>query len=275
MYGIIISFKRFNIFDGIIKSPWASNHGFEHFIDLFHSHSFYRVFKNTIILSFAQIIFTFPAPIILALSLNEEKDTIWKRIVQTVSYLPHFISSVVICGIVFNLLSTNGIINQILSALGQETIQFLLRPEYFRPIYIITDVWQKAGWNSIIYIAALSGVDMQLYEAVELDGANRLQRILNIDIPAIIPTAVVLLILNIGSMISSLNGAGFEKVLLLYNPNTYETADIIATFVYRRGIVGADFSFATAVGLFQSLIGFFMIVTANKIANKLGDISLW
>jgi putative aldouronate transport system permease protein len=258
-----------------MKSPWASNHGFEHFIDLFHSHSFYRVFKNTIILSLSQIIFTFPVPIVLALSLNEEKDTPWKRAVQTVSYLPHFISSVVICGIVFNLLSTNGIINQILSVFGQEKIQFLLRPEYFRPIYIITDIWQKAGWNSIIYIAALSGVDMQLYEAAELDGANRWQRILNVDIPAIIPTAVILFILNIGNMISSLNGAGFEKVLLLYNPNTYETADIIATFVYRRGIVGADFSFATAVGLFQSLIGFFMIVSANKIANKLSDISLW
>jgi putative aldouronate transport system permease protein len=158
---------------------------------------------------------------------------------------------------------------------GNEKVQFFLRPEYFRPIYIVTDIWQKAGWNSIIYIAALSSVDIQLYEAAELDGANRLQRILNVDIPAIIPTAIVLLILNIGSMISSLNGAGFEKVLLLYNPNIYETADIIGTFVYRRGIVGADFSFATAVGLFQSLIGFFMIVTANKIANKLSDISLW
>lgn len=275
MYGVIISFKNYNIFDGILKSPWAHNHGFGHFIDLFSSRSFYRVFKNTVILGFLQIVFTLPAPIILALSLNEVKDGVWKRTVQTVSYLPHFISVVVICGIVFNLLSTNGIANLVVSVFGGDKIQFLLRPEYFRPIYIATDIWQKAGWNSIIYLAALSAVDVQLYEAAELDGVKRLQRILHIDIPAIIPTVVILFILNIGNMIGTMSGAGFEKVLLLYNPNTYETADVIGTYVYRRGIIGADFSFSTAVGLFQSLIGFVMIVTANKIANRLSDISLW
>jgi len=275
MYGIIISFKHYNMFDGILGSPWAGNHGLEHFIDLFSSYSFKRVFKNTIILGVLQIAFTLPAPIILALSLNELSEGIWKRTIQTVSYLPHFISSVVICGIVFNLLSSNGIVNTFISALGGTKIQFLLRPEYFRTIYIITDIWQKAGWNSIIYLAALAAVDTQLYEAAEIDGASRIQRILNIDIPSIIPTAVILFILNIGNMIGTMSGAGFEKILLLYNPNTYETADVIGTFVYRRGIIGADFSFSTAVGLFQSLIGFFMIVTANKIANKLSDISLW
>jgi putative aldouronate transport system permease protein len=206
---------------------------------------------------------------------NEVKDGFWKRTIQTVSYLPHFISAVVICGIVFNLLSTNGIVNLIVSVFGGDKIQFLLRPEYFRPVYILTDIWQKAGWNSIIYLAALSAVDVQLYEAAELDGVKRWQRILHIDIPAIIPTAVILFILNIGNMIGTMSGAGFEKVLLLYNPNTYETADVIGTYVYRRGIIGADFSFSTAVGLFQSLIGFAMIVTANKIANRLSDISLW
>jgi putative aldouronate transport system permease protein len=275
MYGVIISFKNYNIFDGILKSPWAHNHGFGHFIDLFSSHSFYRVFKNTIILGFLQIVFTLPAPIVLSLSLNEVKDGFWKRTIQTVSYLPHFISAVVICGIVFNLLSTNGIANLVVSLFGGDKIQFLLRPEYFRSIYILTDIWQKAGWNSIIYLAALAAVDVQLYEAAELDGVKRWQRIWHIDIPAIIPTAVILFILNVGSMIGTMSGAGFEKVLLLYNPNTYETADVIGTYVYRRGIIGADFSFSTAVGLFQSLIGFVMIVTANKIANKLSDISLW
>ena len=275
MYGVIISFKNYNIFDGILKSPWAHNHGFGHFIDLFNSNSFYRVFKNTIILGFLQIIFTLPAPIILSLSLNEVKDGLWKRTIQTVSYLPHFISAVVICGIVFNLLSTNGIANLVISVLGGEKIQFLLRPEYFRSIYILTDIWQKAGWNSIIYLAALAAVDVQLYEAAELDGVKRWQRILHIDIPAIVPTAIILFILNIGNMIGTMSGAGFEKVLLLYNPNTYETADVIGTYVYRRGIIGADFSFSTAVGLFQSFIGFVMIVTANKIANRLSNISLW
>jgi putative aldouronate transport system permease protein len=275
MYGIIISFKNYNIFDGIFKSPWAKNYGFEHFIDLFNSHSFYRVFKNTIILGFLQIAFTLPAPIVLALSLNEIKDGVWKRAVQTVSYLPHFISAVVICGIVFNLLSTNGIVNNIISVFGGKRVQFLLRPEYFRTIYILTDIWQKAGWNSIIYLAALAAVDVQLYEAAELDGVNRWQRIFHIDIPAIIPTAIILFVLNIGNMIGTMSGAGFEKVLLLYNPNTYETADVIGTYVYRRGIIGSDFSFSTAVGLFQSLIGFIMITTANKVANKLSNISLW
>lgn len=275
MYGIIISFKNYNIFDGILRSPWAKNYGFEHFIDLFNSHSFYRVFRNTIILGVLQIIFTLPAPILLALSLNEAKDGVWKRTVQTVSYLPHFISAVVICGIVFNLLSVNGIVNSIVSLFGGEKIQFLLRPEYFRTIYIITDIWQKAGWNSIIYLAALAAVDVQLYEAAELDGVTRLQKIWHIDVPSIVPTAIILFILNIGSMIGTMSGAGFEKVLLLYNPNTYETADVIGTYVYRRGIIGTDFSFSTAVGLFQSLIGFVMIVSANKIANKISQISLW
>jgi putative aldouronate transport system permease protein len=275
MYGVIIAFKIYNNFDGILGSPWAKNHGFEHFIDLFNSSSFRRVFKNTIILGLSQIIFTLPAPVILALSLNELKDGPWKRTIQTVSYLPHFISSVVICGIVFNLLSANGIVNLIIGIFRGGGIQFLLRPEWFRPIYLLTDIWQKAGWNSIIYLAALSAVDIQLYEAAELDGVNRLQKIMHIDIPSIIPTVVILLILNIGSMIGTMSGAGFEKVLLLYNPNTYETADVIGTYVYRRGIIGSDFSFSTAAGFFQSLIGFVLIVSANKIADKARGISLW
>jgi putative aldouronate transport system permease protein len=218
-----------------------------------------------------QIAFTFPMPIILALCLNEVRDSLWKRTVQTVSYLPHFISTVVICGIVFNFLSSNGIANQILGLFQHEKVQFLLEPQYFRWIYVITEIWQKAGWSSIIYIAALSGVDVCLYEAARIDGANRWQKIINIDVPAIIPTAIILMIFNIGGVMNM----GFEKVLLLYNPNTYETADVIGTYVYRRGIVGADFSFTTAVGLFQSVIGFILIVAANRIANKVSDISLW
>ncbi len=271
MYGIIISFKNFNIFDGIWGSPWADQFGFEHFIDLFKSNSFFRALKNTVTLSLLQIAFTFPAPIILALSLNELRNGLWKKTIQTVSYLPHFISTVVICGIVFNLLSSNGIVNTLINLFGGETVRFMIRPEYFRWIYVISEVWQKAGWNSIIYAAALATVDVELYEAAKLDGANRWQRMCNIDFPAIIPTAIILLIFNIGGIMTM----GFEKVLLLYTPSTQETADVIGTYVYRRGIVGADFSFSTAAGLFQSAIGFLLIVGTNRLAKKFGEISLW
>jgi len=271
LYGIIIAFKDFNFFDGVIGSPWADKNGMGHFIELFSSAGFYKLLWNTVILSIYQIIFYFPTPIILALSLNEVKNGLWKRIVQTVSYLPHFISTVVICGMIYNFLSLNGVINQIIAFLGLEKIQFLLMPEYFRSIYITTDIWQKIGWGSIIYLASLSGVDTSLYEAAKMDGANRWHQIIHINIPAIIPTAIVLLIFSIGGIMTS----GFEKVLLLYNPNTYETADVIGTYVYRRGILGAEFSFTTAVGLFQSIIGFIMILGANRMAKKVSEISLW
>ena len=271
IYGVLIAFKNYNVFDGIVNSPWAANHGLEHFIDLFQSNAFYRIFKNTMVLSFMQIVFTFPMPIILALCLNEVKSGAWSGFVKTTSYMPHFISTVVICGIVFNFLSSNGIANKILGFFGKEKIQFLLMPQYFRGIYVSTEIWQKMGWDSIIFTAALAGVDESLYEAAYIDGASRLQKIIYIDFPSIIPTAVILLIFNIGNVMNM----GFEKVILLYNPNTYETADVIGTYVYRRGIAGTDFSFSTAVGLFQSVIGFVLIVFANKTADKLSDISLW
>lgn len=271
MYGILIAFKDFNAYDGIMGSPWADHYGMANFIELFQSPAFFRVLKNTILLSLYTILFSFPVPIVLALSLNELRDGIFRRAVQTISYLPHFISTVVICGIAYNFLSRNGLVNQIVQMFGGKETQFLLYPEYFRSIYVATDIWQKAGWNSIVYIAALTTVDTSLYEAAKIDGAGRLQKILYIDLPALIPTALILFIMNIGGIMT----AGFEKVLLLYNPNTYETADIISTYVYRVGISGAQFSFATAVGLFQSAIGFALVMLTNRLSNKISGNGLW
>lgn len=271
MYGVIIAFKDFNAYDGILGSPWAANHGLENFIELFQSPTFFRILKNTVLLSLYTILFSFPIPILLALALNEMRNGVFKRFAQTVSYLPHFISTVVICGIAFNFLSMNGLINQIIQAFGGEGVQFLLLPECFRTIYVATDIWQKAGWNSIIYIAALTTIDTSQYEAAKIDGIGRLQKIWYIDLPALVPTILILLIMNIGGIMT----AGFEKVLLLYNPNTYETADIIGTYVYRVGISGAQFSFATAVGLFQSVIGFILVIITNRMSNKISGSGLW
>lgn len=271
LYGLIIAFKDFNAYDGILGSPWADKLGMANFLELFQSPMFLQIFKNTLLLSLYTILFSFPVPIILALALNETRDGVFKKFAQTVSYLPHFISTVVICGIAYNFLSLNGLINQIIRAFGGEEVQFLLHPQYFRTIYIVTDIWQKAGWNSIVYIAALTAVDTQQYEAAKIDGIGRLQKIWYIDLPSMVPTILVLLLMNIGGIMSS----GFEKVLLLYNPNTYETADIISTYVYRVGISGGQFSFATAVGLFQSLIGFTLVVITNKLANRVSGSGLW
>ncbi len=271
MYGITIAFKDYSIFEGIMTSPWTGQRGMEHFIELFGSPDFMRVFRNTLLLSIYLLLFSFPMPILLALSLNEVKSVIWKRSVQTVSYLPHFISTVVISGMIFNFLSLNGVVNQFLGLFGVESQQFLLIPDYFRTIFVTSDIWQTIGWGSILYLAALAGVDPQLYEAAKMDGANRWQQIKHINIPAIIPTAIILFIFNIGGIMNS----GFEKVLLLYNPNTYETADVIGTFVYRRGILGADYSFAAAAGLFQSVIGFGLVIFANWAARKISSNSLW
>lgn len=271
IYGIQIAFKDFNVFDGIGGSPWAGKHGMQHFLDLFQSPDFWTILRNTVLLSVYTIVFSFPMPIVLALALNEVGIGWWRRIVQSVSYLPHFISTVVISGMVFNFVSLNGMINQISGWFGAEPKQYLLMPEYFRTIFISSEIWQTVGWGSILYLAALTTVDPQLYESAKIDGANRWHRIVYINLPALIPTAVVLLIFKIGGIMN----ASYEKVLLLYNPNVYETADVIGTYVYRRGIIGTEFSFTTAVGLFQSLIGFGLVVIANYAARRFASSSLW
>ncbi|TDF98704.1 ABC transporter permease [Paenibacillus piri] len=271
IYGVLIAFKEFNIFEGIWGSPWAPHYGMQQFLDLFQSPDFYIIFRNTVLLSVYTIVFSFPMPIVLALSLNEVVSPWWKRTVQSISYLPHFISTVVISGMVFNFVSLNGMVNQIAGWFGFEHKQFLLMPGYFRTIFVTSDIWQTIGWGSILYLAALAAVDPQLYESAKIDGANRWHRILYINVPALIPTAVVLLIFQIGGIMN----ASYEKVLLLYNPNVYETADVIGTYVYRRGIVGAEFSFTAAAGLFQSVIGFGLVVIANYAARRFSSSSLW
>ena len=268
MVGIVIAFQKYVPGLGFFESPWV---GFKHFTDFFNSFYFWRLIKNTFLLNFWLLIFGFPAPIILALLLNEVRKSWFKRTVQTVTYIPHFISIVVIVGIIKDFTATDGLINQMRDILGSESISFLQNPEYFRTIYITSDIWQSIGWSSIIYFAALSAVDPNLYEAAEMDGAGRFRKMWHITLPAIRPTIVILLILTIGNLLSS----GFEKILLLYQPLTYETADVISTYVYRKGIENSSFSFATAVGLFNTIVNFILLILANTISRKVSDNSLW
>lgn len=271
MYGAIIAFKDFSPTLGIMGSPWAGNFGFEHFISFFKSVYFYRVVKNTLVVSLASLIFGFPAPIILALLLNEINSTFFKRTVQTVSYLPHFISTVVVCTLIKIFTKEGGVINQLLLPLGIQGGDMLGHKEYFVPIYVISGIWSEIGWGSIIYLAALSGIDQEQYEAARIDGANRWQQTLNVTLPGIMGTIIILFILRMGSVMN----VGYEKVLLMYNPAIYDTADVISTYVYRRGLLDFSWSYSSAVGLFNSIINFLLIVTFNKLSSKVSEYSLW
>ncbi|TBL80110.1 ABC transporter permease [Paenibacillus thalictri] len=268
MYGIIIAFKDYNIVKGITGSPWV---GFQHFEKFLKDPYFWKLIRNTLLINVYGLFWAFPAPIILALMLNELRHERFKKIVQSVSYLPHFISTVVVAGMIVNFLSSDGLINQVVQWFGHEPIKFLMLPEWFRTVFISSDIWQGVGWGSIIYLAALTGVDVELYDAAKIDGANRWQQLLSITLPSIAPTISIMLILNLGRLMS----VGFEKIILLYNGSTYETADVISTFVYRRGLLGADFSYATAVELFQALVGLVLLYTANKTSKKISQTSLW
>lgn len=268
MYGVLIGFKDFNPRLGIWKSPWV---GLKHFGTFFNSIYFKRTLKNTALLSFYSLLWGFPAAIILALLLNELKNEKFKRRIQTITYLPHFISLVVICGLIVDFTSTDGLINSILSNFGVEPMNWLTKPEWFRTIYIGSGLWQSIGWDSIIFLAALSGIDPSLYEAAKIDGAGRWKQMLHITLPALAPTIIVMFILNIGGLMS----VGAQKVILLYNPLTWETSDVISSYVYRKGVQGAEYSFSTAVGLFESLIGFTLLIIANKLSKKITEESLW
>ena len=268
MYGVIIAFKNFSPKLGILGSPWV---GLKYFDSFFHSMYFARTVKNTALLSFYSLLWGFPAAIILALLLNEIRREKFKRMVQTVTYLPHFISLVVICGMIVDFTSTDGLINSILSGFGVEPANWLTKPEWFRTIYISSGVWQSIGWDSIIYLAALSGIDPTLYEAATVDGAGRWKQLIHVTLPGIAPTIVVMLILNIGGLMS----VGSEKIILLYNPMTWETSDVISSYVYRKGLLGSDYSFSTAVGLLESAIGFILLLAANKFSKKISETSLW
>nr|WP_308636513.1 ABC transporter permease subunit [Paenibacillus silvisoli] len=268
MFGILIAFKDYNVFDGILGSEWV---GLKYFKDFLSDSYFYTIMRNTLLIGLYQIIFAFPAPIILALLLNELRSDKFKRFVQTVSYMPHFLSTVVVVGILVNFMSYEGIINQFLGTLGVEPIQFLMIPEWFRTIYISSGIWQGIGWGSIIYLAALTGIDTQLYDAARMDGANRWKQVLHVTLPGIAPTIIVMLLFSIGAIMS----VSFEKVLLLQNGANFETSDIISTYVYRRGLVSSDFSYATAVGLFNSFVALVFLGIGNYISRKVSETSLW
>lgn len=269
MYGVIIAFKDFNMRLGILKSPWV---GFENFIKFFNYPQFNRLIINTLVLSIYHLIFAFPASIIFALMLNEVKNQTYKRFVQTVSYLPHFISTVSIAGMLVLFLSPQGgFINNILSYFHIEPIYFLAETRWFRTIYTVSDIWQGTGWGAIIYLAALSNVDQEMYEAATIDGATRLQKIWYISIPAIQPTIVIMLIMSLGKMMS----LSSEKVLLLQMPATYEVSDVIGTYIYRRGLIYAEYSFSAAVGLFNSAVNLVLVLISNFICRKVTETSLW
>jgi putative aldouronate transport system permease protein len=269
MYGIVIAFKDYQILDGILGSPWV---GLAHFRRLFDSALFYRVLANTAIISCLRIVFGFPAPILLALLLNEVKSFRYKRVVQTISYLPHFISWVVLGGIIKEVLSpSRGAVNYIISLLGGKPIYFLAEPSWFRTVLIATGVWQGVGWGSIVYLAAISSIDVQQYEAAHIDGATRLQQARLITLPSIMPVVTVLFLLSLSSILN----AGFDQVFNLYNSMVMSVGDIIDTYVYRVGLLGFEYSFATAVGLFKNVIGFVLVVTVNAITGRFSEYGLW
>lgn len=269
MYGVQIAFKDFIPSKGIWGSDWV---GLEHFKHFFDSYYFWDLIKNTLGLSVYELAIGFPLPIILALALNEAKDGLYKRTVQTVTYAPHFISVVVMAGMIIAFLSpATGIVNHGLELLGFDPIPFMSDPKWFKTVYVFSGVWQSTGWGTIIYLAALSGVDPQHHEAAIVDGATRFQRIWHINIPALVPTMIILLIMNLGNIMAM----GFEKILLLQNPLNLESSNVIATFVYQAGLLDAQYSFAAAVGLFNAVINAILLITVNQIAKKTSETSLW
>ncbi|WP_367353983.1 ABC transporter permease [Agrobacterium pusense] len=269
MYGLVIAFQDFSIFRGIEKSPWV---GFANFIELFQNDMFVRAFWNTITISGLGLIFAFPVPIILALMFNEVQSEIGKRWAQTIVYLPHFISVVIVAGIVINFLSPSiGIVNLLLKGIGLEPIYFLTQPEWFRPVFIGSSVWKESGFESIVYLAAIAGVSPTLYESARVDGASRWQMMWRITLPCILPTIVIMLIIRIGNLVE----VGFEYIILLYRPSTYETADVVSTFIYRTGLQGTQYDLATAAGLFNAVIAFVLVYSANRISRRVSSTSLW
>ncbi len=268
LYGALISFQDYSPRMGMLGSPWV---GFKHFIDFFKSDNFGRIIKNTFVLSGLDILISFPLPIIFAILLNEVKNTAFKRTIQTVSYMPHFISLVIACSLIKNFCAYDGLINGFIAKLGFEPYSILQDPASFKWVYVISNVWQEMGWNSILFIAALGGINEELYEAAALDGAGRLRQTWHVTLPGIIPTIMIMLIMRVGQVLT----VGQEKILLLYNPATYKTADVISTYIYRKGLQDFDWSYSSAVGLFNSVVNFVFLIAANQISKKTTETSLW
>ena len=268
MYGSVIAFKNYTPSGGILESPWV---GFKHFESFFGGPFFTSLLKNTLVISFSMLLVGFPTPIIFAILLNELRNKRFGRVVQTVTYMPHFISLVVICGMIVQFTRDDGVITYLLGLFGYPKQTLLNNPNTFVPIYVLSDIWQQVGWDSIIYLAALVGIDQGLYEAAAIDGAGRFRRVLSITIPGILPTIIIMFIMRVGRIMS----LGAEKIILLYNPAIYETADVIASYVYRRGIIGTDWSFSAAVGLFNSVVNFLLVIFVNTMSRRISKTSLW
>lgn len=269
MYGVLIAFKNYSPTRGIFGSPWV---GLKYFRQFFNSAFFWRLLRNTFVLSFYNLLFGFPLPIVFALLLNEVRHPKYKKVVQTVSYLPYFVSLVVVVGLMVNLFAADsGLVNNARAAMGLDRIPFMSDASKFRSLYVGSEVWQKFGWNSIIYIAAITGISPELYEAASIDGANRMQRVWHVTLPGIQTTMIILLILSLGNLMS----VGYEKIILMYSPATYETSDVISTYVYRRGLNDAEYSFGAAVGLFNSAVNLTLLLMVNGISRKVSDVALF
>lgn len=269
MYGIIIAFQDFNIFGGISGSEWVGTAQFER---LMQSDEFFQVLINTLLISLYKITILFPIPIVIALMLNEVRRMFFKRTIQTIIYLPHFLSWVIISGLFLNILSpSGGIVNEIIRSFGGEPISFFTDNSLFRSLVVFTAGWKEIGWNAIVFIAAIAGIEQEQYEAAAIDGAGRIRQMWSISLPGMLPTIVLMFILRIGSLLE----AGTEQILTMYNPLVYETGDVIGTFVYRMGLGQQDYSFSTAVGLFNSAVGFLLIVIGNMLSRKFLNRSIW
>lgn len=269
MYGLTIAFQDFNIFAGITGSEWV---GWANFQKLLGSSEFYQVFTNTLLISIYKLVFQFPIPILFAILLNEMRSMFVKRTIQTVIYLPHFLSWVVVSGLFVSILSTpSGLLNQVIQALGGEPIAFMMEKSFFRSVVVTSNIWKDAGYGAIVYIAAISGIDQEIYEAARVDGAGRIRQIIHITIPGLASTIVLMFILRLGQLLN----AGTEQILMMYNPVVYEVGDVIGTYVYRMGIGKMDYSFSTAVGLFESVVGFILLMSGNFLCRKLVNRSIW
>ena len=269
MYGLTIAFQDFNIFAGITGSEWV---GWANFQKLLGSSEFYQVFTNTLLISIYKLVFQFPIPILFAILLNEMRSMFVKRTIQTVIYLPHFLSWVVVSGLFVSILSTpGGLLNQVIQALGGEPIAFMMEKSFSRSGVGTSNIWKDAGYGAIVYIAAISGIDQEIYEAARVDGAGRIRQIIHITIPGLASTIVLMFILRLGQLLN----AGTEQILMMYNPVVYEVGDVIGTYVYRMGIGKMDYSFSTAVGLFESVVGFILLMSGNFLCRKLVNRSIW
>lgn len=268
MYGVLMAFQNYEPLNGIWGSEWV---GLMHFKDFLTNYYFLKILKNTLVISINCIIFAFPAPIIMALLVNEIKNSVFKKTVQTITYIPHFISLIVICGLIHNFVAEDGLISNFVSIFTGTKENLLNNPVCFVPIYVISDIWQGVGWGSIIYLAALLSIDTSLYEAATIDGAGKFKQVIHVTIPGIMPTIIIMFILRMGGIL----GVGYEKIILLYNPLIYDTADVISTFTYRKGLIDLSWSYSSAVGLFNSVISIIFVTVTNAISRKLSETSLW